>query len=40
VEFLSLDTGQAPRGRFALRIDITDFGSGQRVARETEFTVR
>ena len=40
VEFLSLDMGQAPRGRFALRIDITDRGSGQRVSRETEFTVR
>jgi GWxTD domain-containing protein len=40
VEYLSLDMSAAPAGRYKLRVEISDLGSGKRVSRDTEFTVR
>lgn len=40
VEYLSLDMSAATAGRYKLRVDISDLGSGQRVSRDTEFTIR
>jgi len=40
VEFLSLDMSDAPAGRYTLRVEISDLGSGKKVFRDTEFSLR
>ena len=40
VEFLSLDLSDATAGRYTLRVEISDLGSGQKAARNTEFSIR
>jgi hypothetical protein len=40
VDYLSLDMSEAPSGRYKLRVEISDLGSGKRVSRDTEFSIR
>lgn len=40
VDYLSLDMSEAPSGRYRLRVEISDLGSGKRVSRDTEFSIR
>jgi hypothetical protein len=40
VDYLSLDMSEAPSGRYTLRVEISDLGSGKRVSRDTEFSIR
>ncbi|WP_353266822.1 GWxTD domain-containing protein [Gemmatimonas sp.] len=40
VEYLSLDMSAATAGRYRLRVEISDLGSGKRVSRDTEFFIK